>query len=60
MRTNTPTETAAEVPNSLGLTSEDLEHATEGVPETALNLNCSEEACYVAINEFELIFLSAN
>ena len=60
MRNTNRTETANMTSNELGLTSEDLSHATEGTSDTALNLNCSEAACYIAINEFELVFLTSN
>jgi hypothetical protein len=44
-------------PSELGLTSEDLKRATDRPDSTELNLECSDLACHIATNEFELVFL---
>ena len=60
MKTNTPKETVTQAPIDLGLTSDEVERATEGIDPAELNLECSDLACHIAINEFELLFLSTN
>ena len=43
----------------IGLTANEVEHAVSAT-DTELNLSCSNLACHIAINEYELIFLASN
>lgn len=38
-----------------GLTAKHVESATTGVDNVEVNLKCSDQECYLAVNEFELL-----
>ena len=59
MKAKNPADSDPATPTETGLTAQEIERATAAT-DTELNLNCSNFACYIAINEFELIFLASN